>query len=87
MEQFNHVARWNEFEKSVEMHLVSLCDQRITLCEHTFLFETSETIHTESSRKYTVERFENLARSGGWKVAEVWQDAYALFGLFGLVRH
>lgn len=86
LEQFKHVARWNEIEKAVEMHLFSLCDQRVTLCEQTFLFKTSETIHTESSRKYTVESFERLARSAGWKIAEAWQDADELFGLFGLIR-
>ncbi len=86
LEQFNHVARWNKIEKAVEMHLVSLCDQQITICGKTFLFRTSETIHTESSRKYTLESFDQLARSGGWRVAKVWQDADALFGLFGLIR-
>ncbi|WP_354122285.1 L-histidine N(alpha)-methyltransferase [Bradyrhizobium sp. LA6.12] len=62
------------------MHLVSLCDQSVTLCGCTFHFSTShsstsETIHTESSRKYTAESFERLARPGGWRVAEAWQDA------------
>jgi dimethylhistidine N-methyltransferase len=87
LEQFKHVARWNEIEKAVEMHLVSLCDQRVTLCGRTFNFRTSEAIHTESSRKYTAESFERLARSGGWRVAEAWQDADRLFGLFGLIRY
>lgn len=87
LEQFKHVARWNEIEKAVEMHLVSLCDQRVTLCGRTFNFRTLETIHTESSRKYTAESFERLARSGGWKVVEAWQDADGLFGLFGLIRY
>jgi dimethylhistidine N-methyltransferase len=87
LEQFKHVARWNEIEKAVEMHLVSLCDQRVTLCGRTFHFRTSETIHTESSRKYTAESFERLARSGGWRVASAWQDADGLFGLFGLIRY
>ncbi|MBR0873257.1 L-histidine N(alpha)-methyltransferase [Bradyrhizobium tropiciagri] len=86
LEQFEHAARWNEIEKAVEMHLVSLCDQRVTICGRTFDFRTSETIHTESSRKYTAESFERLARSGGWRVAEAWQDADRLFGLFGLIR-
>ena len=86
LEQFEHAARWNEIEKAVEMHLVSLCDQRVTLCGRTFNFKASETIHTESSRKYTAESFERLARSGGWRVAEAWQDADGLFGLFGLIR-
>jgi dimethylhistidine N-methyltransferase len=87
LEQFEHAARWNEIEKAVEKHLISLCDQRVTLCGRMFNFRTSETIHTESSRKYTAESFERLARSGGWRVAEAWQNADALFGLFGLIRY
>jgi dimethylhistidine N-methyltransferase len=86
LEQFKHVAHWNNIEKAVEMHLVSLCDQRVTLRGQTFHFRTAETIHTESSRKYTAEGFERLARSGGWRVAEAWQDADGLFGLYGLIR-
>jgi uncharacterized SAM-dependent methyltransferase len=70
LEQFKHVARWNEIEKAVEMHLVSLCDQRVALGARTLHFKTSEAIHTESSRKYTAESFERLARSGRWRVAE-----------------
>ena len=87
LERFKHVARWNEIEKAVEMHLVSVSDRRVTLCERAFSFRTSESIQTESSRKYTAESFERLARSGGWKVVELWQDAGGLFGLFGLIRY
>jgi dimethylhistidine N-methyltransferase len=86
LDHFKHVARWNDVEKAVEMHLVSLCDQRVTLCGRTFHFRASETIHTESSRKYTTAGFERLARSGGWRVAKAWHDANGLFGLFGLIR-
>jgi dimethylhistidine N-methyltransferase len=86
LEQFKHAACWNEREKAVEMHLISLCDQVVTVCERAFGFKSSESIHTESSRKYTVETFERLARSGGWKIAEAWQDANGLFGLFALTR-
>ncbi|WP_454651015.1 L-histidine N(alpha)-methyltransferase [Bradyrhizobium liaoningense] len=52
-------------------------------CGRRFNFGTLETIHTESSRKCTAESFERLACSGGRKVAELWQDADGLFGLFG----
>jgi len=81
------VAQWSESEHAVEMHLVSLCDQRVTIGMRTFHFKVSETIHTESSRKYTEESFERLVRSGGWRIAKTWQDADGLFGLFGLIRH
>lgn len=86
LEQFTHSARWNDVEKAVEMHLVSLRDQQVAIGGRTFDFGTSETIHTESSRKYTAESFERLARAGGWKVAETWLDGDGLFGVFGLIR-
>jgi uncharacterized SAM-dependent methyltransferase len=86
LEQFRHSARWNDVEKAVEMHLVSQRDQRVRLGSRTFDFKASETIHTESSRKYTPERFERIARAGGWKVADAWRDADGLFSLFGLIR-
>jgi uncharacterized SAM-dependent methyltransferase len=86
LEQFKHAARWNDVERAVEMHLVSLRDQRVSLGRRTVDFQASETIHTESSRKYTAESFERIARAGGWKVANAWRDADGLFCLFGLVR-
>jgi len=86
LKQFKHAARWNDVERAVEMHLVSLRDQRVRLGRRTFDFKASETIHTESSRKYTAESFERIARAGGWKVANAWRDADGLFCLFGLVR-
>lgn len=84
--RFKHSARWNMREKAVEMHLVSLCDQIVTICDRVFDFKAMETIHTESSRKYTVASFECLAQSGGWEVAHTWHDADNLFGLFALER-
>lgn len=84
--KFKHTARWNERERAVEMHLVSLCDQVVTVDGQKFTFKPMESIHTESSRKYTIESFRSLARSGGWDVAEAWQDADGLFGLFALER-
>ncbi|TAI65832.1 hypothetical protein CWO89_11270 [Bradyrhizobium sp. Leo170] len=43
----------------------NLQDQRVTLCGRTFHLRTSETMHTESSRKYTAESLERLVHPGG----------------------
>ena len=32
-----------------------------------FAFRSGESIHTENSYKYSIERFEALARGSGWK--------------------
>jgi dimethylhistidine N-methyltransferase len=81
---FRHSARWNETESAIEMHLESLSDQRVTIAGRSFEFAEGETIHTETSRKYDVADFTELAAAGGWDVARVWKDDVGLFSVFGL---
>jgi len=80
---FWHEARWNPDECAVEMHIVSLCPQIVTIAG--FDFWTGDSIHTESSRKYDAQSFTRLAELGGWDVAELWTDADRLFAALGLV--
>ncbi len=82
--RFVHEARWNAEESAVEMHLRSLDDRSVTVDGATFSFAAGETIHTESSRKYSEEGFAELASVSGWKVAAVWQDPAAMFAIMGM---
>ena len=54
LKQFRHLARYDESERRVEMHLVSKAWQRVTIREAGFRFylREGETIWTESSHKY-----------------------------------
>src|ERR1700675_3403519 len=79
------IARWNPDECAVEMHIVSLCPQFVTIAGFDFDFWTGDSIHTERSRKYDAQSFTWLAELGGWDVAELWTDADRLFAVFGLV--
>jgi dimethylhistidine N-methyltransferase len=81
---FAHEARWNESESAVEMHLVSLRDQRARVGAQCFDFAEGETIHTESSRKYDLAGFSARAGRAGWSVAQVWTDPDMLFAVVGL---
>jgi dimethylhistidine N-methyltransferase len=85
VERFQHRARWNEAEAAIEMHLLSLVDQTVTVCGRSFEFSTGETIHTESSRKYDAADFTKLAMHYGWRVDRVWTDYKELVAVFGLV--
>jgi dimethylhistidine N-methyltransferase len=85
LEMFRHVAKWNETEAAVEMHLVSRCAQSVMVAGRTFHFRAGESIHTESSRKFEIGSFEALARQSGWRVDRVWTDAGAQFAVFGLL--
>ena len=84
LESFAHEARWNEAESAIEMHLVSLREQLVMVGGQSFAFKAGETIHTESSRKYDVSGFMELAECWGWCVNAIWSDVDRRFAVFGL---
>ena len=69
IEAFEHLALWNEAESRMEMHLRSTRDQRVTIGARVIPFVQGETIHTESSRKYTRASVTELAEAAGWTVS------------------
>jgi dimethylhistidine N-methyltransferase len=84
LNRFAHEARWNECESAIEMHLVSLDTQLVTVAGQHFAFDQGETIHTESSRKYDVPGFTDIVQQSGWRTAMVWSDPAMYFAVFGL---
>lgn len=81
LDGFRHEARFNDREGRVEMHLVSERAQTVRLLGRAFAFRPDETIHTESSHKYTVALFQALAREAGWLPGRVWVDPDGLFSV------
>lgn len=79
---FRHEARWNAGLGRIEMHLVSALPQTVTVSGQRFSFAEGETIHTESSHKYTLEGFGALAEEGGWTVTRRWTDETESYGVF-----
>ena len=84
LEAFAHEARWNERESAIEMHLVSLKPQVVSVAGASFAFAQGETIHTETCRKFDVAGFAHAAQRSGWRVATIWSDPAELFAVFGL---
>lgn len=75
LDQFKHVGVYNPHAGRIEMHLLSLCDQRVRIAEReTILFTAGETIRTEVSYKYTLDGFAGLAWGAGFTVEHVWTD-------------
>jgi dimethylhistidine N-methyltransferase len=81
---FRHEARWNEARSAIEMHLVSTRRQTACVDGRTFRFGDGETIHTEDSRKYSLDALEAMAERAGWLIEHVWQDERELFAVLGL---
>lgn len=74
LDRFEHRAVFDEDKSRVEMHLVSCERQRVSVCGRKVEFAAGETIHTECSYKYTIERFGELAARAGWSRVESWTD-------------
>ncbi len=78
---FKHRAVYNEGEHCIEMHLVSRHFQQVHIAGRTFRFRAGETIHTESSYKYSLPQFAALARRAHWGVERSWTDPQHLFSV------
>lgn len=72
--QFRHDARYNPSESRIEMHLVSACEQQVTIDDERFDFVAGESIFTESCHKYARDRFLTMAATSGWQLEQLWQD-------------
>jgi len=84
LDAFAHRAVFNRQASRIEMHLVARDAQDVAVGSDTFAFAAGETIHTESSYKYTVETFRALAERAGWRWIQVWTDADGLFSVHAL---
>jgi dimethylhistidine N-methyltransferase len=78
---FEHHAFYNRERNRVEMHLASLKRQKVKVAGETFDFRAGETIHTENSYKYSIEKLGALARGGGWRPLSAWTDARNYFSI------
>ena len=81
VEQFEHVAFYNESESRIEMHLRSRIAQEVHINSHRISFREGETIHTENSYKYSIEDFRRLLRDTGFTPVQVWTDPQNLFSV------
>ncbi|MCJ2057457.1 L-histidine N(alpha)-methyltransferase [Methylobacterium sp. J-048] len=81
---FSHRAVFNTQASRIEMHLVSEGAQDVRIGSDTVAFADGETIHTESSYKYTVETFRALVERAGWTWIQVWTDPEGLFSVHAL---
>jgi L-histidine N-alpha-methyltransferase len=76
LEQFEHVARFNQDVSSVEMHLRSLRKQIVSIpaAALSVTFLEGDTIWTESSHKYSVAEVFRIAGEAGFRCDAQWID-------------
>lgn len=76
LSQFEHVARFNEAARSIEMHLRSRQAQSVYIeaADVKIPFEAGETIWTESSHKYRRPEIAVMAAESGFACSAQWVD-------------
>jgi dimethylhistidine N-methyltransferase len=82
---FTHRAIYNRERHRIEMHLISKRTQVVRMLGTSFSFRPGESIHTENSYKYSIDRFAALARGSGWKVMESWTDRANMFSVHAMM--
>ena len=85
LRQFKHRAFFNEGQSRIEIHLVSLIEQKVNIRAAESQpplqveFKSGETIHTENSYKYDLEALAALAKATGFTPSRVWFDSGGRF--------
>ncbi len=83
VDQFDHQAFYNQTEGRIEMHLRSKKSQQVLIEKAgvTVHFDPGETIHTENSYKYTLEKLKRMCSQTGFQLQRQWQDPRGYFSL------
>jgi L-histidine N-alpha-methyltransferase len=76
VEQFAHLARWNDGERAVEMHLRSRRRQRVNIsaADVEIEFLADETIWTETSHRYLAGEVAAMGERAGYRCEAQWVD-------------
>jgi L-histidine N-alpha-methyltransferase len=76
IDAFAHLAFYDEERERIEMHLVSREPQRVRIdaLDLDVAFAEGETIHTESSYKYSDVQLDRIAAATGFTIARRWTD-------------
>jgi L-histidine Nalpha-methyltransferase len=81
LSQFRYAPSYNPESGEVSAYQISLCDQEVYIesLDQTFAFKRWDTIHTEVSRKYSLETIEHFAATSGFETVAHFMDPNAYF--------
>jgi dimethylhistidine N-methyltransferase len=83
LRRFRHEAVWNPAASRIEMYLVSLAPQVVTIpsLNLQLFFAEGERIHTENSYKFTPEMVNGIVCAAGFSLERSWSDAQDYFAV------
>jgi dimethylhistidine N-methyltransferase len=77
LDRFRHRVRYDPVRRDVQMHIESLHDQCVAVHDAGFAvsLRRGETIHTESSHKYSAPELDHLLHGAGFACMARWRDS------------
>ncbi|MBE5072692.1 L-histidine N(alpha)-methyltransferase [Erythrobacteraceae bacterium E2-1 Yellow Sea] len=81
LEDFRHLALWNDDLARIEMHLQARRDLNFRVSGQSFSIQAGETIHTENSHKFSRRMGNTMLLASGWTPVEHWLDSEERFAL------
>ena len=82
VKDFKYIAIFNKKKSSMENFIVSKKYQKFPIYGKEFYLKKDEKIQTEISNKFTISKFNKLAKSSGWNVKKHWKDAKRYYAVF-----
>ena len=82
VKNFKYIATFNRKKSSMENFIVSKKYQKFFINKKKFYFKKDEKIQTEISNKFTISKFNKLAKSSGWRVKKHWKDRKKYYAVF-----
>lgn len=82
VQDWKHVALFNEPLSRIEMHLQARHDVTVKWPNGSRSFKSGERIHTENSYKYQPRDFQAMLVSAGFSDVQLWTDEQQWFGVF-----
>jgi dimethylhistidine N-methyltransferase len=88
LSNFEHKSFYNANKHRIEMHLISKTDHYVSIgaIGKKFHFRKGESIHTENSYKYSIGRFNKLARISGLQIVKNFADTNEQYSLLLLKK-
>ena len=82
VKDFKYIATFNKKKSSMENFIVSKRDQNFFIKKRQFYLRKGDKIQTEISNKFTISKFNKLAKSSGWHVKKHWKDTKKYYAVF-----
>ncbi len=81
LDSFRYFSAWDEASRGIQSYLISKKAQKVSIeaLDQTFTFKAGETVHTESSYKFTLPQVRKLAADTGFAIKGNYLDSRRWF--------